>query len=605
MTFFRLGLGAFLLLTGGPVWAATLTVGQSSVAGANTATVIPVTLSSGSGENVVAAQFDLSFDSRALSLDDVTAGASATAAGKDVSFSFPEAGTARIVVTGFNQNVISSGFLASLSLTTSATIAIGAHPLTCSELVLSDALGGSVSAVAVSGAVKAGGAVPNVVGLAQAAAQTALTSVGLVVGTVSLVYSDLVAAGAVISESPAANTHVAYGATVGLTVSRGPHNVSVPNVVGLTQTQAQNALVSAGLVLGAVTSEYSDTVVAGIVLQQIPNSGATAFSGSAVAVVLSKGPQNVPVPNVVGLTQTQAQSALVSAGLVLGSVTSEFSDSVAAGIVLQQSPSSGTTASPGSAITLVLSKGPQNVSVPNVVGLTQAQAQSVLVSAGLVLGTVTSEFSDTVAAGIVLQQSPSSGATASSGSAVALVLSKGPQNVLVPNLVGMSQTTAQNRLVEAGLSLGTVTSQFSETVVAGIVIGQVPAEGIAEAPGTAVNMVVSKGSAVISVPSVVGMTQTAAQDTIAAANLVLGTVTHEYSDSVEAGAIIRQTPAAATTANAGTQVDLVVSDGPAPGGCTGGTSKALGSGPNSGNGLLLGAVLMLLVVVRRPQTAGA
>jgi beta-lactam-binding protein with PASTA domain len=374
----------------------------------------------------------------------------------------------------------------------------------------------------------------------------------------------------------------------------------VPNIVGMTQVQAQAALAAVGLALGTVTSEFSDTVAAGLILRQTPSSGTIAASGGAVAVVLSKGPQSPTVPNVVGMTQVQAQTALAAVGLALGTVTSEFSGTVAAGLVLGQMPLSGTAVPPGTAVAVILSKGPQTVTVPAVVGMTQTQAQDAFAVSGLVMGTVGNEFSSTVSIGIVLSQDPAAGLGIAPGSAVNVVVSKGPQTVSVPNVVGMAQVAAQYELVAAGLVLGMVTSRYSATVAAGVVITQNPAAGLAEIPGTAVNLVVSSGSSTTSVPTVAGMTQTAAQNTITTAGLALGTVSHEYSDAVELGFVIRQTPEAGSTANAGEQVSIVVSDGPAPSGCFGGSGKALGQGSKGANGLVLGAALALVSVLGRP-----
>ncbi len=592
MTLFRLGIAAFLLFAASPAWAATLTVGQSTVTGGNITVAVPATLTVGAGEQIVAAQFDLSFDSTSMTLNDVTAGAAAVAAGKDLSFSFPDTGTARIIIAGFNQNVISSGILASISLSTLPAISIGSHLLACSELVLSDAQGNSVSAIAVSGVINAGGSVPNVVGLAQTAAQTALTSVGLVMGSVSLAFSNTVAAGLVISQSPTAATHVAYGAAVNLVASKGPQTVTVPSLAGLTQLQAQNALVTAGLVLGTVTSEFSDTVANGHVIRQTPASGNSAAAGSAVAVVLSKGPQIVTVPNVAGLTQAQAQSALVAAGLVLGTVTSEFSSNVTNGLVIRQSPASGDTAASGGAVAVVLSKGPQTVTVPSVTDMTRTEAESVLVASGLVLGAASSEFSDTVAVGLVIRQTPESGNSVISGSAVALVISKGPENVTVPNVVGITQAQAQDALVAAGLLLGTVTTAFSDTVAAGIVMEQAPSPGATVPSGNTIDVVLSKGPATVPVPNVVGMNQAQAQTALAALGLVLGTVTSEFSATVTAGLVLSQTPASATSVASGSAVALVLSKGPQTATVPSvvGATQTVAQNTLVASGLMLGAV---------------
>ncbi len=564
MIYFRLGLGAVILLSGCPVWAAKLTVGQSTVAGTNVTTEVPVTLAPGSGDDIAAVQFDLQFDSGAMTLTAVAAGNAAVAAGKDVSFSLPGDGVARIVIAGFNQNVISAGTLASVSVTTSSTIGLGSHPLALAEVVLSDAQGASVSVTGVSGAINAGGAAPAVVGLELDDAEKLLVSAGLVVGTVTSAHSNTVAEGVVISQSPNANAHVAFGGAVNMVVSTGPKLATVPNVAGMTQTSAQNALAAVGLLLGGVTTEYSDTVASGLVIRQTPSSGSRVTSGSWVDVVVSKGPQTTTVPDVAGMTQARAQAAFETAGLLLGTVGAGYSDTVAAGCVVFQTPASGTVVSTGSAVDIVLSMGPQAPVVPNVVGLTRTGAEREIEAVGLVLGTVAEENSDTVATGLVIRQTPLSGTSVSSGSTINLVLSVGPLTTSVPDVVGLTRTGAQTALETAGLVLGTVDEAFSDTVAAGLVISQTPASGGRVAPESAVSLVVSKGVQTVSVPNVAGMTQAQAQAAIAAVGLALGAVVLQYSDTVAAGVVLGQSPAAGLAEPLRAAVDLTVSNGPSP-----------------------------------------
>jgi beta-lactam-binding protein with PASTA domain len=142
------------------------------------------------------------------------------------------------------------------------------------------------------GAAPAPVSVPNVVGLTQAAAQSAITAAGLSVGAITTANSASVPAGLVISESPAASTSVAPNSAVAIVVSLGPApaTVAVPNVVGLTQAAAQNAITAAGLSLGAVTPATSASVPAGQVVSQTPGAGANVVIGSAIALVVSSGP---------------------------------------------------------------------------------------------------------------------------------------------------------------------------------------------------------------------------------------------------------------------------------------------------------------------------
>ncbi|RMD63819.1 PASTA domain-containing protein [Candidatus Parcubacteria bacterium] len=208
--------------------------------------------------------------------------------------------------------------------------------------------------------------------------------------------------------------------------------VTVPDVTGLSQAEAEAAITAVGLTVGAVTSASSDTVPAGHVISQNPAAGTSVASGSAVDLVVSTGPAPVAVPNVVGLSQANAEPAITGAGLTVGAVTSASSDTVPAGHVISQNPTAGTAVAPGTSVDLVVSTGPALVAVPDVVGLSQTDAEVAIIGAGLVVGTVTTAHSDTVPAGHVISQNPAAGTSVASGSAVDLVVSTGPAAGPVP-----------------------------------------------------------------------------------------------------------------------------------------------------------------------------
>ena len=435
-------------------------------------------------------------------------------------------------------------------------------------------------------------AVPNVVGLSQGAASSAITSAGLVVGTVTQQASSTVASGNVISQSPVAATSVASGSAVNLVVSTGPAKVAVPNVVGLSQAAVSSAITGAGLVVGTVTQQASSTVASGNVISQSPVAATSVASGSAVNLVVSTGPAKAAVPNVVGLTQAAASSSITGAGLVVGTVTQQASSTVASGNVISESPVAATSVNTGSAVNLVVSTGPAQAAVPNVVGLTQAAASSAITGAGLVVGTVTQQASSTVASGNVISQSPVAAASVVSGSAVNLVVSTGPAKVAVPNVVGLSQAAASSAITGAGLVVGTVTQQASSTVASGNVISQSPVAATSVASGSAVNLVVSTGPAKVAVPNVVGLSQGAASSAITGAGLVVGTVTQQASSTVASGNVISQSPVAATSVASGSAVNLVVSTGPAKVAVPNvvGLSQGAASSAITGAGLVVGTV---------------
>ncbi|HQL94429.1 MAG TPA: PASTA domain-containing protein, partial [Candidatus Hydrogenedentes bacterium] len=173
--------------------------------------------------------------------------------------------------------------------------------------------------------------VPDVVGLQQAAAETAITGASLSVGTVTGSWSATVPVGEVMSQSPpAVVAWVLPGTRVDMEVSMGPEPVMVPIAVGRQRSVVETVLTGAGLAVGTVTESYSATVPVGYVMSQNPAAGASVPAGSAVALTVSKGPELVTVPNVVGMTQAEATTALLAAPLTLGTVTEAFSATVAA-----------------------------------------------------------------------------------------------------------------------------------------------------------------------------------------------------------------------------------------------------------------------------------
>jgi hypothetical protein len=132
---------------------------------------------------------------------------------------------------------------------------------------------------------------------------------------------------------------------------------TVPNVVGLTQTAAQNSIKSAGFSVGSVLLRSSSTVPAGYVISQSPGNGSTAIKTSAVNLVVSNGLPTTPVPNVIGLEQSIATSQIVAEGLIVGNVTTEASTTVSAGHVISQSPGSGSLLVFGGSVNLVVAGG--------------------------------------------------------------------------------------------------------------------------------------------------------------------------------------------------------------------------------------------------------
>jgi beta-lactam-binding protein with PASTA domain len=240
-----------------------------------------------------------------------------------------------------------------------------------------------------------------------------------------------------------------------------------------------------------VTQQHSLTVPAGSVISQAPVADTQVLPGVAVDLVVSLG--GIAVPDVVGRTLVTAITTTTGAGLKVGKMTREHSLTVPAGCIISQAPAAETQVLPGAAVDLAVSRGPEFVSVPNVAGLAQEAANAILGDTHLTVGTVTPSCSNTVVEGLVIAQTPAAGGQAAPGSAVALTVSTGPCNVAVPNVAGQTVAAADAALTAAGLAVGAVTSECSNTVAAGLVIRQNPAAGTEATSGNAVVLIVSGG----------------------------------------------------------------------------------------------------------------
>ena len=194
--------------------------------------------------------------------------------------------------------------------------------------------------------------VPDLTNCTPSEAQDLLNKYGLKGQAGDSVYNADVEVGHVAEQEPAAGSSAKAGDTITYHLSQGAEQVSVPNVVGDSQSSATSTLQNAGFEV-SVTQSSSSSVEKGNVISTNPSAGTSADKGSTVTITVSTGPSSVSVPNVVGYDEASAEAALKNAGFGV-SVTTEQSSSVAKGRVISQSAS---TATAGSTITIVVSSG--------------------------------------------------------------------------------------------------------------------------------------------------------------------------------------------------------------------------------------------------------
>lgn len=204
-----------------------------------------------------------------------------------------------------------------------------------------------------------------------------------------------------------------------------PRDVVIPPVVGLPLADAQARLKAAGLESALGERRSSTTVPRSTVLAQDPAAGVPATRGDRVTLDVSAGQRRVTIPRLEGMSRDEADLALRRAGLEAGQVSERPSDD-ARGRVLASAPAAGQVVPEGSAINLVISAGPSELTMPDVVGRSPAEARAVLEQLGLIVGATETDSASTLPAGVVISQIPAAGSPVAPGSTVSIRISGRP-----------------------------------------------------------------------------------------------------------------------------------------------------------------------------------
>ena len=274
--------------------------------------------------------------------------------------------------------------------------------------------------------------------------------------------------------------------------------VKVPNVVGMTEDEAKKTLNKKGLGFKVVAREESKKYEEGTVSKQKTEAGKRVAKNTTIQVVVSSGliGDEITVPDVSNMSESEAQKALEDAGFE--KITSDFaySDSVAEGDVIGTTPAANAKATKDTEIVMKVSKGSEKKTVPNVVGQQDGDAQNAITAAGLTVGTVTYEYYDDVPKGQVVSQTVAGGKKVAPGTSVGLTISSGPkppEKISVPPVTNTTLDNARQLLSSAGLKAGNITYQNSDTVESGNVISCPPGVGSSVDASSSVNLVVSQG----------------------------------------------------------------------------------------------------------------
>ena len=361
----------------------------------------------------------------------------------------------------------------------------------------------------------------------------------------------------------------------------GPQT-TVPNVVGMNLTQAENELKGAQLdhTLSSKRENTTDKTKQNTVASQTPAAGAQAGVGSKVTVVLYKyvaGPAQTRVPNVVGMDRAQAEKQVIQAQLrpVDNKQTITTSDQNKNAVVASQNPPAGTQVAVNSAVTVVYYRyNSAYTTVPNVVGMDRVHANREIEQARLriVESRQSEDTTDKTKNNVVASQSPAAGTETAARSAVTVVCYRyNSAYTTVPNVVGMKLADAHATLTQARLDTHGAPSYqpTSERNKGGTVVSTAPAAGAQVASGTMVSLTVYAFGAggtkkekpdptggKVTVPSVVGLKSSQAMTVLSHVSLVgkPASDTQITNDPTKDGMVASQSPAAGAQVDAQTLV---------------------------------------------------
>ena len=201
--------------------------------------------------------------------------------------------------------------------------------------------------------------------------------------------------------------------------------IAVPDVAGMSQEEAESELESAGFESFTIDTQADEDVEEGTVIETDPAAGVETPVDRTITIVVSSGPDALEIPSVDGQSESEAQTTLRDAGFENVTTESRAHDTVAQGNAIDTDPSAGNEVAPDSEITLYISSGPDQVTVPDLQNMNRDQAQNALDQAGLNAEFQEQESSD-APENTVINQSPSAGQTVNAGTTVTVTLATAP-----------------------------------------------------------------------------------------------------------------------------------------------------------------------------------
>ncbi len=271
----------------------------------------------------------------------------------------------------------------------------------------------------------------------------------------------------------------------------------------------------------------------------------------------------VEMPDVVGKSLEEAIRMLKEVGLkyeMSGSL-SEYSEVYEAGLICRQEYEAGEELSEGTRVKLGISLGSERFEIKKEFIGMQKQVLQMRLAHRNIHVTYIEQPDESTSAGQVLRLEPSSGYL-NEGDSLVVYVSTGPTTFKLPKLEGMTEVQALAAIKDAGMTVGTITEEYSVEIEEGLVMGQTPEAGTRVPKGTVVDIVISQGPEILEMPDLLGMDFEEAEELLEEMGLVVGKVTKSYSDKYEKNQVMKQSVKAEKEVKEGTKINLVISKGP-------------------------------------------
>ncbi|MDD6269441.1 MAG: PASTA domain-containing protein [Oscillospiraceae bacterium] len=363
---------------------------------------------------------------------------------------------------------------------------------------------------------------------------------GFYISVRSAEYSDTLSESCIIYQSIAAGQEILPGNTVELVVSKGGQKNAVENVFCQSEKRGRDIIESQGFSVGNIDYEPSDIYASGLIISQYPESGTELEPGSQVDIIVSTGKEAIVIPDVSGMKTDEARELLLSCGFAVA-VAYDADESAEKDVILSQIPAPDEIGNLGDTIIITANAGKDDMilNTPDVTGKQQQVAVEEMGKAGINTA-INAVYSDTAEKGQVIEQNPPHGMGVLKSSVVILTVSRGKEEIVVPDVSDLSPESAMEILTEAGFSNIQTSYEYSGNTISGLVTECRPSVGSMQTPDSQLSVIVSKGAEPFDMPDFLNLSKQQAQE-LADKNGLTVTWREMYSDSVPKGNVILQT----------------------------------------------------------------